>query len=419
MGAYAGPANAWSNFTNQNRIDASTKVVVQSGLVLNLDAGASTSYPGSGTTWTDLSGSGNNGTLTNGPTFNSANGGSIVFDGVNDRIECGTFSVPFLTVSTWVYKTTSATNQGICRKQNGWAVSQYNGTLQVAPGTSWTFYNTGYTIPLNTWVNIVYTYSGTGAAGSQTVYINGSNIYSTSAGSGAISSNGNSVRIGFDDNNWWWNGRIAQVSIYNRALTAAEILQNYNALKGRFIYFTPEYETLTYTASGNLTVTGTGTDTVNIFRTSGGSAWGDSQAYSTTPFTAPCTIEFNKQAASGDNSVSYAMIGWNSDPLTNASYDSLDYASYPYRTDNYQVYHNGSLVQNGGTWSTANKFYIVYGTDGTIKHYNGSTLLYSVNYGTGNTVYVDSSFYSVNATFGGFSNIKVRRSTWNGTAYVG
>ena len=113
-------------------------------------------------------------------------------------------------------------------------MSQYNGTLQVAPGTSWTFYNTGYTIPLNTWVNIVYTYSGTGAAGSQTVYINGSNIYSTSAGSGAISSNGNSVRIGFDDNNWWWNGRIAQTQIYNRALTAQEIQQNFNATRSRY-----------------------------------------------------------------------------------------------------------------------------------------------------------------------------------------
>lgn len=176
------------------------------------------------------------------------------------------------------------------------------------------------------------------------------------------------------------------------------------------------YETLTYTASGNLTVTGNGTDTVNIFKTSGGNAW-DNQAYSLVPFTAPCTIEFNKQAASGDNGVSYAMIGWNVDPLTNASYDTIDYASYPYRTDVYSVYHNASQVHFSGSWSTANKFYLVYGIDGTIKHYNGSTLLYSVNYGTGNTVYVDSSFYSVNATFGGFSNIKVIRSAWNGTIY--
>jgi len=204
------------------------------GLILNLDAGNSLSYPGSGTTWTDLSGNGNNGTLVGGVGYSADNGGVLTFDGVDDRIECGTFSLSFLTVSTWVYKTSSATNQGICRKQNGWAVSQYNGTLQVAPGTSWTFYNTGYTIPLNTWVNIVYAYSGTGTTGSQTVYINGSSIYSSTAGSGAITSNSNTVRVGFDDNNWWWGGRIAQTQIYNRALTAAEVTQNYNALKGRY-----------------------------------------------------------------------------------------------------------------------------------------------------------------------------------------
>jgi hypothetical protein len=57
-------------------------------------------------------------------------------------------------------------------------------------------------------------------------------------------------------------------------------------------------------------------------------------------------------------------------------------------------------------------------TDGFIRHYNGSTLLYSVNYGTGNTVYVDSSFYSPNGTYGGFSNIKVATKAWNGTSYT-
>ena len=205
--------------------------IVTNGLVLCLDAGNVKSYPGSGTTWTDLSGRGNNGTLVNGVGYDVD---SLSFDGVDDRIECGTWSVSYLTISVWMYKTSSTTNQGICRKQNGWAVSQYNGTLQVAPGTSWQFYDTGYTIPLNTWVNIVYTYSGTGSAGSQTVYINGSSIYSTSAGSGAISANSNAVRIGYDDNNWFWGGRIAQTQIYNRALTASEIRQNFNALRGRF-----------------------------------------------------------------------------------------------------------------------------------------------------------------------------------------
>jgi len=234
VGVFAGIERNWASQTNTGRTHIATKGIVQSGLVLNLDSGVSSSYPGSGTTWTDLSGNGNTGTLTNGPTYNSANSGSIVFDGVDDRIECGTFSVPFLTVSTWVYKTTSTNEQGICRKQLGWAVSNYQGVLQVAPGTSWQFYNTGYTIPLNTWVNIVYTYSGTGATGSQTVYINGSSIYSTSAGSGAISSNANAVRVGFDDNGWYWNGRIAQTQIYNRALTATEIAQNFNATRSRY-----------------------------------------------------------------------------------------------------------------------------------------------------------------------------------------
>jgi hypothetical protein len=182
----------------------------------------------------DLSGNNNFGTTVNSPTYNSSNGGGISFDGVDDRVECGNFSVQYLTISTWVYKTSSATNQGICRKETGWAVSQYNGTLQVAPGTSWTFYNTGYTIPLNTWVNIVYTYSGTGSTGSQTVYINGSSIYSTTAGSGAISANSNAVRVGYDDNSWFWGGRISNTQIYNRALTATEVLQNFNALKGRY-----------------------------------------------------------------------------------------------------------------------------------------------------------------------------------------
>jgi hypothetical protein len=158
----------------------------------------------------------------------------MVFDGTDDRIDIGNFSVPYLTVSTWVYKTASTTNQGICRKENGWAVSQYNGTLQVAPGTSWTFYNTGYTIPLNTWVNIVYTYSGTGDSDSQNVYINGNKIFNNSNGSGPITSNSNPVSIGYDDNNWFWNGYISNTIIYNRALSAAEVTQNYNKYKTRF-----------------------------------------------------------------------------------------------------------------------------------------------------------------------------------------
>ena len=178
-----------------------------------------------------------------------------------------------------------------------------------------------------------------------------------------------------------------------------------------------QFSELNYFLDSDLTLTEIDNFTVDIFKTSGGNSW-DRQAYSLIPFTAPCTIEFNKQAAVGDNTLSYAMVAWNEDPETNASFNSLDHASYPYQTNAYSVYNNGSQVLNTGSWSTSEKFHIVYNIDGTIKHYNGSTLLYSANYGTGKTVYVDSSFYSPNSTYGGFSNLKVTRRAWDGNQYT-
>jgi hypothetical protein len=184
-----------------------------------------------------------------------------------------------------------------------------------------------------------------------------------------------------------------------------------------FSTVTVPYETITLVASGNLTVTNNGTTDVTVFKTSGSINW-DNQAYISTGFTAPVTMEFYKQAAATDNGASYAMIGWNADPTANASYDTIDWAAYPYQSNNFNIHHNGSnLGDQGGSWNPANKFYIVYTTDGYIKHYNGSKLLYSVFKGTGQTVYFDSSFYSVNSTFGGFSNIRIKKSEWLGTDY--
>jgi hypothetical protein len=177
------------------------------------------------------------------------------------------------------------------------------------------------------------------------------------------------------------------------------------------------YDNVTVSASGNMSVSGSGTSTLSMFKTSGSNAW-DNQVYCSTPYIAPCTIEFYKNAATTDNGVSYAMISWNADPLADASYSSLDQASYPYRTDNYSVYDNGSNPLYGGVWSPSVKFYLTYGTDGYIRHWNGSTLLYSANYGKGNTVYLDSSFYSPNATYGGFSSVRIIKLAWNGYIYV-
>jgi hypothetical protein len=177
------------------------------------------------------------------------------------------------------------------------------------------------------------------------------------------------------------------------------------------------YVPMTYILSGNLTAFDNGTTMVSIFKTSGGFAW-DNHAYSTTPFTAPCTIEFYKYATNFDTSRSQAMVSWNADPTSDASYTSLDYASFPYRTDNYSVYHNSTQVHYATAWDPNQKFYVVYGTDGFIRHYNGSTQLYNVNYGTGQTVYFDSSFMSPTMPEGGLREIRVIRKAWNGTKYV-
>jgi hypothetical protein len=116
MGVFTGIEPTWAAETNIGRTHIATKGVVQDGLVLNLDAGVSSSYPGSGTTWTDLSGNGNNGTLVNGVGFDSANGGSLDFEQTNTYADFGNilnFTTENFTFNTFLYLTsnTNTNNQ--------------------------------------------------------------------------------------------------------------------------------------------------------------------------------------------------------------------------------------------------------------------------------------------------------------------
>ena len=166
---------------------------------------------------------------------------------------------------------------------------------------------------------------------------------------------------------------------------------------------------------GEGTITGNGTDTTSFFKTSGSASWGRTAVRDTTPYTAPVTVEFYKNATS----TGYAMISWNTDPETNASYTDLDYAPYIYTSGSVRHYHNGA--NQGDTavaHNTTKKFYLVYATDGYQYLYWGSTMVRSFNRGTGLTVYLDTSFYSVSGTFSRFFNIRVIRKAWNGTDYV-
>ena len=224
--------------------------IVTSGLVLCLDAANTKSYPGTGTTWNDLSGNNNNGTLTNGPTFNSANQGGIVFDGVDDYIAITINSTDFndLTLACWVNITNIATDTQnfISLGVNSSAIAANTDTNNFNLGWysnlkwhtntknngSWNSeLNINSNLPVNnSWNYVVGTYSTVGT--SRKLYINSSYIGGDSLynNPGAVSL----IRIGGGAFGWKLIGRISNTQIYNRALSATEIAQNYNATKGRF-----------------------------------------------------------------------------------------------------------------------------------------------------------------------------------------
>jgi hypothetical protein len=225
----------------QYNLGRNRNIVTQS-LVLNLDAGNRISYPGSGNTWFDLSGNNNNGTLVNEPTFNPNNEGSIVFDGVNDYVEVpnnvtlnsniGTISVWFNSFTPLSGNTsivgkhdTSNSNNGINIIVNTNSVS---GQIK-GPGSLTNI--TGSSFPANTWNNytIVYT-SGI----SYSSYLNGVLLGTNSLISFTVSTQPLRIARSFDS--FWsiYKGQVANLLLYNRALTQAEVLQNFNATRGRF-----------------------------------------------------------------------------------------------------------------------------------------------------------------------------------------
>jgi Concanavalin A-like lectin/glucanases superfamily len=213
--------------------------IVTNGLVLALDAANKKSYSGSGTTWTDLSGNGNNGTLTNGPTFSSDNGGSIVFDGIDDYVDIGiksTLQPQSLSVSLW-FKVSSypVSNAQIVRSRGyGWGI-QLNGSLlssSLYTSTSNQINSSGTVIPLNIYNHCLFTYSNSTFC----MYLNGFQIYTTTSPTNTIYYSGGYIAIGrdADSSGSYFNGNVSNAQIYNRALSSTEVLQNYNSQKTRF-----------------------------------------------------------------------------------------------------------------------------------------------------------------------------------------
>jgi len=218
--------------------------IVTDGLVLYLDAANRKSYPGTGTGWFDVSGLINTGILTNSPTYSSLVGGNFSFDATNDMVlieENSALNTQTPSVEVWMK--TNATTQNGFWFEKGQVNTQYS-LFQEGSGIQWRQkFATGLTnlttitatyINTSNWYQIV----GTFVSGRRRLYINGVLVNSDTQ-SGTIETNANGMSIGVyggfnGDRSYYYNGNIAAVKVYNKELSAPEVLQNFNTLRGRF-----------------------------------------------------------------------------------------------------------------------------------------------------------------------------------------
>lgn len=226
----------------RSRVVADVENIVTNGLVLYLDAGRVASYGGDGTTWRDLSGQGNNGTLQNGVGFTVDDGGSLIFDGVNDYI-----IIPSLNLTP-----SSFSCEAILRFSGSFSIDK-NGIFSL----NYSYPNSGYLI--RTQNNNLIVFSD---YGSESQVLSNSTFSSNSIYHIIVTQNANIVSIYINGNldisasltnplllpsvqshigirgipiGSYFEGNISIAKVYNRALTASEVLQNYEATKGRYI----------------------------------------------------------------------------------------------------------------------------------------------------------------------------------------
>ena len=221
--------------------------IVTNGLVLNLDAAFTPSYSQSGVTWYDVSSGGNNGTLTNGPTFNSANSGSIVLDGIDDYISIPASTLfggsdRSFTLMMWVYGQPSSTGYagwfGMDGTLNffvpgsatsGTAESAYR-MFYIDPSSPFPVQYQFFQMPVNQWFLLTSTNLDASPSSSMGYSINGASLTTaTYPNRMAVPSE---IKIGYS--NAYINGKVGMISAYNRVLSNSEIIQNYEAIGTRY-----------------------------------------------------------------------------------------------------------------------------------------------------------------------------------------
>jgi hypothetical protein len=232
--------------------------IITSNLVLNLDAANPSSYPGTGTTWTDISGNGNNATLINGTSYDSSNSGVMLLDGVNDYIQVPNSSLfqnnTNMSLSIWVnfssipVNTMSLMNKGpqdsSLNRNYFWLHYSNSGTPSTqklwwegGSGTSGTdFFQLTYNwVPsLNAWYNITTTFEPNLVK----IYLNGSLVANTATTVNFIGANNAlypfSIGSYRGSISYFFPGKLNLPLFYQKTLSASEVSQNYNAVKSRY-----------------------------------------------------------------------------------------------------------------------------------------------------------------------------------------
>lgn len=220
--------------------------IVTNGLILCLDAINPKCYPGSGTVVSDLSRRKVSCSLQNGVSFHSDH---FSLDGTDDWIDCGNssfFSPTNITASMMVFMNSFSTRPHLFGRGNGtsgnfYIVIETNGTLNLYNdiGSNWYVAVSHNSFPLNKWVHLTCTYNGSFAK----IYYDGIEVASQARSGNLRNWQSNVLQIGTILNSQYMNGRIGSVYLYDRGLTASEILQNFNAINARYNYIGPKIDT--------------------------------------------------------------------------------------------------------------------------------------------------------------------------------
>ena len=212
--------------------------IVTANLVLNLDAGDTLSYPGTGTTWTDLAGTAQNLTLVNSPTYTSGTAGYFTFNGSTQRAagaDTGVVSSTVYTKSAWFYLNGYQDNNIVSGDGHFiYMGTQANIDKKIYCGhadwANFLAYPSSATVNLSTWYNVTLTFSTTNG---MKLYINGTLDSTYTAQKTSMPGTG-TVNVAAYSTGNFLNGRVSKVLVYNTELSAADVLQNYRAISWRY-----------------------------------------------------------------------------------------------------------------------------------------------------------------------------------------